>query len=259
MPSAKIQTSSHTPRAATTPAETPISLPVPYFCQRDSATAEGLRMCFSSTCSMASEYLRPGCLAGTGLPDDRYLRIVRQFGDATEAHAQWAQLGSESPAHVYNGRDAHPAMFHILAREEKLNRNLALKNARKSCARVARLVAISSLSLVHLKAFGESRRSEIVNGELAGTKAPQVVRIEFIDRRTNAYNSCSAIRIGQRHFLTAGHCYQHMDLTAGEDKLYTKFSLQFYHGPQSGSVGGYPLNLRNTNSHPNFDLADNGI
>jgi hypothetical protein len=63
-------------------------LPVPYFCQRDSATGEGLRMCFSSTCAMAAAYLRPGCLAGSGQPDDQYLRLVRQFGDTTEAHAQ---------------------------------------------------------------------------------------------------------------------------------------------------------------------------
>ena len=84
---------SHSPGRSTravanSAAQAPISLPVPYFCQRDSATAEGLRMCFSSTCAMAAEYLRPGCLAGTGQPDDRYLRIVRQFGDTTEAHAQ---------------------------------------------------------------------------------------------------------------------------------------------------------------------------
>jgi hypothetical protein len=63
-------------------------LPVPYFCQRDSATGEGLRMCFSSTCAMAAAYLRPGCLAGSGHPDDQYLRLVRPFGDTTEAHAQ---------------------------------------------------------------------------------------------------------------------------------------------------------------------------
>ena len=107
MPSAKIQTSSHTPRAATTPAETPISLPVPYFCQRDSATAEGLRMCFSSTCSMASEYLRPGCLAGTGLPDDRYLRIVRQPGhDPDPNNNLRQQQGSEQQPLPVNQIDA---------------------------------------------------------------------------------------------------------------------------------------------------------
>jgi hypothetical protein len=70
------------------PASGALVLPVPYFCQRDSATGEGLRMCFSSTCAMAAAYLRPGCLAGSGQPDDQYLRLVRNFGDTTEAHAQ---------------------------------------------------------------------------------------------------------------------------------------------------------------------------
>ena len=72
----------------------PISLPVPYFCQRDSATSQGLRMCFSSTCAMAAAYLRPGCLAGSGQPDDQYLQIVRQYGDTTEAPAQIEALRS---------------------------------------------------------------------------------------------------------------------------------------------------------------------
>jgi hypothetical protein len=87
----------NTQHAATAHRSAPVStngasgalvLPVPYFCQRDSATGEGLRMCFSSTCAMAAAYLRPGCLAGSGQPDDQYLRLVRQFGDTTEAHAQ---------------------------------------------------------------------------------------------------------------------------------------------------------------------------
>ena len=78
--------------AAATPG--PISLPVPYFCQRDSATSQGLRMCFSSTCAMAAAYLRPGCLAGSGQPDDQYLQIVRQYGDTTEAPAQIEALRS---------------------------------------------------------------------------------------------------------------------------------------------------------------------
>jgi hypothetical protein len=39
-----------------------ITLQVPYLCQRESITAQGLRMCFSSTCAMAAAYLKPGCL-----------------------------------------------------------------------------------------------------------------------------------------------------------------------------------------------------
>ena len=65
-----------------------ITLPVPYLCQRDSATSQGLRMCFSSTCAMAAGFLRPGCLAGDGQPDDRYLALVQRHGDTTDAAAQ---------------------------------------------------------------------------------------------------------------------------------------------------------------------------
>ena len=65
-----------------------ITLPVPYLCQRDSATAEGLRMCFSSTCAMAAAYLKPGRLNGAGQSDDRYLTLLQRHGDTTEAVAQ---------------------------------------------------------------------------------------------------------------------------------------------------------------------------
>ena len=65
-----------------------IELKVPYYSQRDSATWQGDRMCFSSTCAMAAQFLKPGCLAGRGQPDDRYLTIVGQFGDTTEPAAQ---------------------------------------------------------------------------------------------------------------------------------------------------------------------------
>jgi len=71
-----------------------ISLPVPYLCQRDSATGQGLRMCFSSTCAMAAAYLKPGCLAGAGQPDDRYLALVQRHGDSTDAQAQIQTLRS---------------------------------------------------------------------------------------------------------------------------------------------------------------------
>ena len=47
-----------------------ITLQVPYFCQRDSLTIQGPRMCFSSTCAMAASYLKPGCLVGAGQLDD---------------------------------------------------------------------------------------------------------------------------------------------------------------------------------------------
>ncbi len=72
--------------------KSPLLLPVPYFSQRDSATGQGDRMCFSSTCAMAAEFLKPGCLDGKGQPDDRYLALVESFGDTTNAYAQVAAL-----------------------------------------------------------------------------------------------------------------------------------------------------------------------
>jgi hypothetical protein len=71
-----------------------ILLPVPYLSQRDSATAQGDRMCFSSTCAMAVEFLKPNLLAGAGQPDDVYLGKLRRFGDTTDAAAHVALLQS---------------------------------------------------------------------------------------------------------------------------------------------------------------------
>lgn len=63
-------------------------LAVPYLAQRDSATRQGDRMCFSSTCAMAAQFLKPGCLSGPNQPDDTYLSIVNKYGDTTDASAQ---------------------------------------------------------------------------------------------------------------------------------------------------------------------------
>jgi len=71
-----------------------ITLQVPYLCQRDSLTAQGLRMCFSSTCAMAAAYLKPGCLAGASQLDDRYLGLLQRHGDTTGAAAQIQTLRS---------------------------------------------------------------------------------------------------------------------------------------------------------------------
>jgi len=70
----------------------PLSLAVPYFSQRDSASAQGDRMCYSSTCAMAAAFLNPGCLDGQGQRDDRYLALVQRFGDTTNSQAQVAAL-----------------------------------------------------------------------------------------------------------------------------------------------------------------------
>lgn len=71
-----------------------ILLPVPYLSQRDSATSQGDRMCFSSTCSMAVEFLKPNLLAGAGQPDDIYLRALARFGDTTDVAAHLALVRS---------------------------------------------------------------------------------------------------------------------------------------------------------------------
>jgi GH24 family phage-related lysozyme (muramidase)/uncharacterized protein YvpB len=67
----------------------PIASPlnVPFYAQLDSATDQGRRMCFSSSCAMLLQYLKPGTLKGFN-GDDQYLRTVRQFGDTTSAAAQ---------------------------------------------------------------------------------------------------------------------------------------------------------------------------
>lgn len=68
-------------------------LQVPYFSQRDSATEHAMRMCFSSSCAMMLEALRPGTLQGPN-GDDRYLGRVLRYGDTTDAQAQIKALKS---------------------------------------------------------------------------------------------------------------------------------------------------------------------
>ncbi len=68
-------------------------LRVPYFSQRDSATEHALRMCFSSSCAMLLEALRPGTLQGPN-GDDAYLGRVLRYGDTTDAQSQIKALRS---------------------------------------------------------------------------------------------------------------------------------------------------------------------
>lgn len=68
-------------------------LNVRYFSQRDSATTHALRMCFSSSCSMLAEYLRPGCLGSGSNLDDKYMtQYVFKYGDTTNSVAQTRAL-----------------------------------------------------------------------------------------------------------------------------------------------------------------------
>lgn len=68
-------------------------LQVRYFSQRDSATEHALRMCFSSSCAMLLETLRPGTLQGPN-GDDAYLGRVLRYGDTTDAASQIKALQS---------------------------------------------------------------------------------------------------------------------------------------------------------------------
>lgn len=77
------------------PEKTPPSNPirVPYFSQRDSATKHALRMCFSSSCAMLLETLKPGTLSGPN-GDDAYLGRVLRYGDTIDSMSQIKALQS---------------------------------------------------------------------------------------------------------------------------------------------------------------------
>jgi hypothetical protein len=81
------------PAQATTAASRSNPLSVPWFVQLDSATDQGRRMCFSSSCAMLLAFLKPGVLSGAN-GDDQYLARVRQFGDTTDPTAQIQALAS---------------------------------------------------------------------------------------------------------------------------------------------------------------------
>jgi hypothetical protein len=68
-------------------------LRVPYYSQRDSGTQHAHRMCFSSSCAMLLETLKPGMLAGAN-GDDIYLGRVFKYGDTTDSQAQIKALAS---------------------------------------------------------------------------------------------------------------------------------------------------------------------
>jgi len=65
---------------------------MPRFQQRDSAQlAQRDRTCFSSSCAMLLEAIKPGTLKGAN-GDDQYLAVVQRFGDTTDANAQLQAL-----------------------------------------------------------------------------------------------------------------------------------------------------------------------
>jgi GH24 family phage-related lysozyme (muramidase) len=69
-------------------------LQVPWYAQMDSADrAQAARMCFSSSCAMLLQYLKPGTLTGPN-GDDQYLKRVLSYGDTTDPTAQIRALSS---------------------------------------------------------------------------------------------------------------------------------------------------------------------
>jgi len=91
---------------------------VPWFTQRDSAQlSQRDRTCFSSSCAMLLEAIKPGTLKGAN-GDDQYLAVVQRFGDTTDASAQLRAL-----AHFgVTARLVHNADFQLL--EQQINRGI---------------------------------------------------------------------------------------------------------------------------------------
>ncbi|MEB3235361.1 MAG: glycoside hydrolase family protein, partial [Cyanobacteriota bacterium] len=85
-------------KVAEQPAARPVNfgnpLQVPWYAQMDSADrSQAARMCFSSSCAMLLQYLKPGALKGPN-GDDQYLKRVQQYGDTTDAAAQIRALSA---------------------------------------------------------------------------------------------------------------------------------------------------------------------
>ena len=91
---------------------------VPRFSQRDSAQlAQRDRTCFSSSCAMLLEAIKPGTLQGAN-GDDQYLAVVQRFGDTTDASAQLRAL-----AHFgVTARLEQSADFQLI--EQQINRGI---------------------------------------------------------------------------------------------------------------------------------------
>jgi putative chitinase len=97
-------------------------LDVPYFYQLDSAVfaqgeAQADRMCFSSSCAMLLEFLKPGTLPGPN-GDDIYLKKVFTYGDTTDAASQIQALESFGLKARFNQN----CDFSII--EEQINRGI---------------------------------------------------------------------------------------------------------------------------------------
>jgi hypothetical protein len=69
-----------------------VVLKVPYYSQRDNYR-DASRTCFSSSCAMLLEYMKPGTLRGSK-GDDKYVERVFSYGDTTLSNIQLKALES---------------------------------------------------------------------------------------------------------------------------------------------------------------------
>jgi lysozyme len=78
-------------------------LDVRYFSQRDNYR-DASRTCFSSSCAMLVEHMKPGTLPGDK-GDDKYVQRVFEYGDTTDAYTQLKALISYGlePKFIQNG------------------------------------------------------------------------------------------------------------------------------------------------------------
>jgi hypothetical protein len=145
-------------------------LPVPWFAQLDSATDEGRRMCFSSSCAMLLAFLKPGVLLGQN-GDDQYLARVQQFGDTTDPAAQIKALAS----HGITARFSNQACFSTL--EEQIAAGIPVPCGYLHRGQISRpgggghwliVVGITPTHLIVHDPFGEA---DLVNGTTLGGTA----------------------------------------------------------------------------------------
>ena len=142
-------------------------LPVPWFAQLDSATDEGRRMCFSSSCAMLLAFLKPGVLFGLN-GDDQYLARVHQFGDTTDPAAQIQALAS----YGITARFSNQASFSML--EEQIAAGIPVPCGYLHRGPISRpsgsghwliVVGITPTHLIVHDPFGEA---DLVNGTTLG-------------------------------------------------------------------------------------------
>jgi len=94
-----------------------ILLNVPYYTQLDSTTNHAVRMCFSSSCAMAAEFLRPGCLGGGRNADDVYMnKYVFKYGDTTNPTAQVRALADLKIHAVFRQNLSRKDIVHQLSK-----------------------------------------------------------------------------------------------------------------------------------------------